>query len=178
MQRTQSAYHIAKHLFEALDQVRRFEHKKLLKKGDKRLIKTKYLWLRGLENLSPESLAQLEDLKKKSLDVAKAWHIKNLFDSFWDRRDKHFANMFFNFWYKEAIAAKLKPITKVAGMLKKHLANILTYFDCYITNAISEGFNSKIQSIKANARGFRNFENYRTAILFFCGKLDLYPLKI
>jgi len=26
------------------------------------------------------------------------------------------------------------------------------------------------------ARGFRNFKNYRTRILFFWGKLDLYPL--
>jgi transposase len=32
-----------------------------------------------------------------------------------------------------------------------------------------------IQEIKTVARGFRNFENYRIAILFFCGKLDLYP---
>ena len=53
------------------------------------------------------------------------------------------------------------------------LGNILTYFKHYITNALSEGFNSRIQSIKSNARGFRNFDNYRTRILFFCGKLDL-----
>ncbi|MEE9369320.1 MAG: transposase, partial [Pontiella sp.] len=38
--------------------------------------------------------------------------------------------------------------------------------------------NSKIQTIKANARGFRNFENYRTSILFFCGKRDLAPQKL
>ncbi|HHY86947.1 MAG TPA: transposase, partial [Verrucomicrobia bacterium] len=38
------------------------------------------------------------------------------------------------------------------------------------------GLNSKVQMIKSNARGFRNFENYRTRILFFCGKLDLHPL--
>jgi len=44
-----------------------------------------------------------------------------------------------------------------------------------ITNAISEGFNSLIQTLKANARGFRNFDNYRIRILFFCGKLDLAP---
>ena len=44
-----------------------------------------------------------------------------------------------------------------------------------ITNAVTEGLNSKIQAIKANARGFRSFLNYRTRILFFCGKLDLYP---
>ncbi len=44
-----------------------------------------------------------------------------------------------------------------------------------ITNALTEGFNSKIQALKAEARGFRSFENYRTRILFFCGKLDLMP---
>jgi transposase len=40
---------------------------------------------------------------------------------------------------------------------------------------MTEGFNSKIQAIKADARGFRSFENYRTRILFFCGKLDMKP---
>lgn len=35
--------------------------------------------------------------------------------------------------------------------------------------------NSKIQAIKADARGFRRFENYRARILFFCGKLELMP---
>lgn len=39
----------------------------------------------------------------------------------------------------------------------------------------SEGLNSKIQAIKANTRGFRNFENYRVSILFFCGKLEHSP---
>lgn len=32
------------------------------------------------------------------------------------------------------------------------------------------------QSLKAAARGFRNFHNYRIRILFFCGKLNLCPL--
>ena len=50
---------------------------------------------------------------------------------------------------------------KVARTLKKYFDNILTYFDCYITNAFSEGINSKIQALKANARGFRNFQNYQ-----------------
>ncbi|MDZ4847905.1 MAG: transposase [Pirellulaceae bacterium] len=43
----------------------------------------------------------------------------------------------------------------------------------YFTSDVSAGFNSCIQSIKIAARGFRNFANYRTRILFFCGKLDL-----
>jgi hypothetical protein len=36
-------------------------------------------------------------------------------------------------------------------------------------------FNASIQAIKANARGFRSFANYRTRILSFCGNLDLRP---
>jgi len=58
-------------------------------------------------------------------------------------------------------------------LLKRHLKNILTYFRHKITNAVSEGFNSRIQSIKSQARGFRAFRNFRTRILFYCGKLDL-----
>ena len=64
---------------------------------------------------------------------------------------------------------------KVARMLKRRLKNILSWFRHPISNATAEGFNSCIQSIKSNARGFRNFANYRTRILFFCGKLKLKP---
>ena len=61
-------------------------------------------------------------------------------------------------------------------VVDRPLDNLLTYLKHHITNAVTEGLNSKIQSIKAAARGFRNFTNYRTRILFFCGKLNLYPL--
>ena len=37
---------------------------------------------------------------------------------------------------------------KVAKMIQGHLDNVLTYFDHRITNATSEGINSKIQSVK------------------------------
>jgi transposase len=85
------------------------------------------------------------------------------------------ARRFFKDWYAWVSRSQLKPLVKVAKMLKAHLENILTYLRHPITNAVTEGLNSKIQSIKSNARGFRNFENYRTRILFCCGKLDLYP---
>jgi len=59
--------------------------------------------------------------------------------------------------------------------LKRHLDNILTYFHHPITNGVAEGLNSKIMSIKRKARGHRNKENFKTAIYFFCGGLDLDP---
>ena len=52
----------------------------------------------------------------------------------------------------------------------------MTYFTHRITNAVSEGLNSKIQTIKKRAYGFRNREHFKTAIYFHCGGLQLYPV--
>jgi len=168
-------FHISKHLGEAVDKTRRREHTKLLKQGDKTLTNTKYKWLKGMDNLNDEALAHIKMIGRLELDVSKAWYLKELFKHFWDRRDKDYAMRYFEFWVDEVKKSKVEEMRKVSRMLQSHLENVLTYFDCYITNAFSEGINSKIQGLKASARGFRNFENYRTRILFFCGKLTLTP---
>gem|GEM_PF-1845850 len=62
------------------------------------------------------------------------------------------------------------PIREKAKMLKRHLGGILAYFDHRITNAVAEGLNSKIKSLKSAARGFRHFENYRIRILKIRGR--------
>ncbi len=51
-------------------------------------------------------------------------------------------------WYFWATHSRLKPVVEVARMIHGHLDNVLTYFDHRITNATSEGLNSKIQTIK------------------------------
>jgi transposase len=71
--------------------------------------------------------------------------------------------------------SRLTKMKKVAKSLKAHLGGLLTSFRHRITNALTEGYHSKIPAIKADARGFRHFENYRTRILFFCGRLDTIP---
>ena len=56
------------------------------------------------------------------------------------------------------------------------IREVFNYIKHRITNAASEGLNSRIQSIKSAARGFRSFANYRIRILFHCGRLDLKPV--
>ena len=85
------------------------------------------------------------------------------------------ARKFFKGWYQWAIRFRLESVKKVARMLKRHLDRILSWFRHHISNGIAEGYNSRIQSIKTAARGFRNFANYRIRILFFCGKLNILP---
>jgi transposase len=170
-------FHIAKYLGEAVDKVRRAENRSLVKQADDTLKGTKYLWLTKPNNWTEQQQASFKELKDKGLKVGRAWSIKEMFSALWEYRYEKPARNFFKNWYGWATHARLKPMAEVAKKLKRHLDNILTYLKHRITNAVAEGLNSKIQQVKSVARGFRNFENFRIAILFFCGKLDMYPHK-
>lgn len=168
-------FHISKYLGEAVDKVRRAEHKAFMKDGDEKLKGAKYLFLKNPENMSDLEKDRFKSLRMDNLKAGRAWSIKETFSEFWTYSYQASAEKFFNRWYWWATHSRLKPMIDVAKVMKLHLPNILTYLRHQITNAMMEGFNSKIQSIKANARGYRNFANYRVAILFYCGKLDLHP---
>jgi transposase len=166
-------YHISANLNEAVDQVRRSENKTMMEEGEEALKGTRQLWLSNPRNHSKEEQASFAKLQKQQLKVNRAWGIKELFVSFWSCADEQSGRAFFKKWYGWAIRSRLSPIKRVARTLKARFENIVSYFRHRITNATAEGLNSKIQSLKSAARGFRNFFNYRTRILFFCGKLDL-----
>ena len=123
------------------------------------------------------ALTRFEELRDSKLKVARAWAIKELFDDFWSFEFLADAKDFFKDWYRWATHCRLKPVIQVAKRLKKHWNGLQGYILHPISNATAEGFNSKIQNIKASARGFRNFDNFRYAILFYCGKLDLIPAR-
>jgi len=168
-------YHVVGYLGKAVDSVRKKENGIMTKAGDDTLKKSKYLWLTNLENLTKDAKKKFREFALTELKVGRAWSIKEAFRHFWFYSYKGSATSFFNKWYFWATHSRLKPVIESAKTLKRHFEGIIAYLKHHITNAVSEGINSKIQSIKANARGFRNFQNYRIAILFHCGKLNLYP---
>ncbi|MDR3342307.1 MAG: transposase [Treponema sp.] len=112
---------------------------------------------------------------EKQHDVNRAWHRRERLKEFWECTDESSAGQLFKEWYFSATHSQLAPVIKVAKMLKRYFENSITYWTHRISNSFAEGINSVIQHIKATARGFRNFQNYRTSILFYCGGLDLYP---
>ena len=130
----------------------------------------------GLSTHDEDQAAKFSQLKDLELKVARAWAAKELFSKFWEYQEEGWARRFFKDWFGWVSRSRLQPVIEVAQMLKRHLDNLLTYLKHHITNAVTEGLNSKIQNLKSAARGFRNFRNYRIRILFFCGKLNLYPL--
>ena len=168
-------FHVSKHLNEAVDQVRRQENKALRSTGDESLKGTKQLWLFNEENVAEEKRYDFAQLRQQDLKTGRAWTIKENLRLFWTFTTHAGAEKFFEQWYEWAIRSRLKPIVDKAKMLKKHIKGLLNFVKHKITNAKSEGINSKIQHVKYSARGLRSFKSYRVRILFFCGKLDLKP---
>ncbi|MFY8058567.1 MAG: ISL3 family transposase [Planctomycetaceae bacterium] len=168
-------FHISKYLNEAVDKVRRLEHRELKESGDDRLKGMRQTLLFNPENLSGEKNEELAKLRQSTLATGRAWSLKELFRHFWDQTDAVGGREFFDSWYAWAIRSRLEPVKKVARMLKDRLDRILTWFTSPISNGPAEGFNSRIQSIKSAARGFRLFQHYRIRVLFLCGKLSLKP---
>ena len=171
-------FHIAKHLGDAVDKVRRSEHKALSAQGDHRLKKTKYLWLRNPENMPVSRWRAFADLRKSELKVARAWAIKEMAMTLWGYRKRGWAERMWGRWYQWAIRCRLEPIKRVARMIKAHWEGVMNAVTSRITNARAEGINRKIQWIKRKACGYRNRERFRMAIYFHLGGLHLYPGKL
>jgi len=168
-------FHVSSYLGKGVDKVRRSEQKQSLQAGNTILTGTKYLWLSNPQNWNEKQKELYNELKHINLKVGKAFAIKEMFREFWNYTYTESAAKYFKRWYFLATHSKLKPIISAAKTIKRHINEIMTYFKHRITNSASESINSKIQMIKASARGFRNFNNYRIAILFYCGKLNFFP---
>ena len=168
-------FHVAQHLGQAVDKVRRQENKALASDGDNRLKGTKYLWLQSPDALNEERWEHLDALRNASLKTARAWAIKELASTLWTYRSRGWARKAWLRWYDWAIRSRLEPIKKAARMVKRNLDGILNATVMGVTNARSEAINAKIQWIKYTARGFRNRKRFRNAIYFHLGGLQLYP---
>lgn len=171
-------FHVMTHVLDAVDKVRKGEHKKLKEDGDDTLKGTKYLWLKSKENIPDWLKEEFESLRNKNLRTARAWAIKENIRDLWKMVSEEEMRAYFKRWYFWASHSRLEPIKVAAKTVKSHIDNIVTYAQHRITNALAEGINAKIEKIKRMACGFRNRAHYRTAIYFHCGGLDLFPKPI
>ena len=168
-------FHVKKHLGEAVDKIRRQEHRELSAAGNLILKGSKYLWLKTHEDMRLKASREFRALLVQDLQTGTAWALKENFDRFWSYRQWGRACRFIHEWMETVFATGLGPLEKVAEMIGHHAEGILNYIFHGITNAASEGINSTIQSLKHAARGLPSFKTFRTRVLFFLGQLNLTP---
>lgn len=168
-------FHVAQYLGKAVDQVRKQEHKTLMQSDCDLLKGTKYKWLRNPENMKASEWSRFKGLLRSAEKTSRAWAIKELGMSLWDYVSRGWAEKGWAKWYSWAIRSRLKPVKKVAILIKKHLWGIINAIVLEANNGPAEGLNSGIQKLKRRACGFRNRERFRNAIYFHLGGLELYP---
>lgn len=143
---------VAKHLGEAVDQVRRAEITAVQAEHDDRIKGARQFWPLNKANLSPAQRCRLATIRQNGEKTARAWAIKEDVRWFWQRVYAMSAAEFCNRRYAWGVRCRLRPVVKVARMLKGHLPSLLSYFHRRITNATSEAFNSGIQALKYAGR--------------------------
>lgn len=163
-------FHLVKYLNEAVDIVRRKETK-----TQEVLRNSRYIWLKDKANLTEKQRLKFEAINNANYETARAWRIKENFRDITYNQPFEESFILFCRWSSDALKSQLNPIIKVAEMFKRHTAGIVNAMTLNKSNAMAERLNGKIQEIKLCAKGYRTFENFRAAILFYHGKLNLYP---
>lgn len=163
-------FHLIKYLNEAVDKVRKREVKKneILRNSRYSLLKNKY-------NLTVKQHFKFEEVLRANTEVAYVWRLKESFKSLFGCENYQEALSRLSDWNSFVLWEGIPEICKVARMFTNHIRGVCNALVEKTSNAMAERLNGKIQMIKTVGRGYRTFKNFRSAILFFNGGLNLYP---
>lgn len=168
-------FHVAMDLNKAVNEVRKQELKHVDQQHREALHRSRFTWLRSESKLKEKHWIQISLLSQIASKTARAWAIRQYAMTLWTFDDRVLAEEHWRQWYGWAIRSRLQSIKTAAKSIKKNLWGILNAIINKRDNARAESINSKIKMIKIRAKGFRNRERFKAAILFHLGGLDLYP---
>jgi transposase len=167
-------FHIAKHLSEAIDQVRRAEVRSLRQRGRQPLLtKARWVLLKRREHQTRAQRARLRELLQHNLRAVRAMLLREWCDHFWHYRSLDWAGAFLDEWCVQVMRSRIEPMKKVARMLRRHRPLILNWFRARgeISAAIVEGFNNKAKLTTRKAYGFRSYGCLEIALYHTLGQL-------
>lgn len=165
-------FHLIKYLNEAIDKVRRRETKQ-----HTQLKESRYALLKNKENLTEKQRLKFEEIRAANYEVSRVWEARENFREIFSNASREESEAIFRVWSEAVKESGIKEIMKVEETFANHLRGVLNAMTSKWSNAKAERMNGKIQLLKSIARGYRKFENFRSAILFFYGKLSLFPLN-
>lgn len=165
-------FHLIAYLNKSMDQVRRREVT-----GNEELINSRYALLKNEENMTTKQKEKFEMIKSSNFEVAKVWHIRENFKQLFEcYNEEGEAEELLENWARDSYMNNIREVNKVILMFLQHTKGVVNALISKLNNAMAERLNGKIQEVKLVARGYRTFDNFRSAILFFHGGLSLYPL--
>ena len=169
-------YHIMTHLSKAIDEVRAQEARALKENGyEAVLTKTRWLLLKRPEHLTATQGTRLADLLRYNLRSIRSYLLKEEFQLFWLYTSPYWAGRFLDKWCTKTMRSKIRPMKKVAKMLRRHRPLLLNWFRAkkQFSSGIVEGFNTKAKLTTRKAYGFRTYHAVEVALYHALGALPM-----
>jgi len=136
-------FHIMQLVNKAIDEVRRAEQK-----DNPFLKKTRFIFLKSQDKLTKDQRKILYLLSKMNLKTVRACQMKLNFQKFWIITDKREAETYLKKWYFRLKNSRIDQMISLAKTIKRHWDGVLNYFNSRRTNALMEGLNSVVQTLK------------------------------
>ena len=167
-------FHIVAKLNTALDEVRATEARKLAAEGRHPVLKhSRWCLLKRPGNLTGKQTGRLRELVRCNLRTVRAYLLKEDFQQVWEYQSPHWAGKFLDQWCTDALRSRIKPMKKIAKMIRRHRSLILNWFRAkgQISNGIVEGLNNKAKLTMRKSYGFKSPDILEIALLHALGKL-------
>ena len=171
-------FHIAKHLNEAVDKVRRGEQSRLRTKQERARAKGgRFLLLKRSTKVRGRARAKLNAVLASLGATSRAWELKESFRRFWSYRSPTWAAAYLKAWTSRAMRSRLEPMKKVARMLRAHEDLLLNYFRAkrQYNSGVVEGLNNKARVSLARSFGHRSVDILKLVLYHTLGDLPEPP---
>jgi transposase len=167
-------FHIMSKMSKAIDDVRAKEVKELKAKGMLPVLtKTRWCLLKRPENLTENQEIKLKELLRYNLKTVRAYLLKEDFQFFWTYVSPAWAGKFLDAWCKRTMRSRIKPMKKIAKMLRAHRHLLLNWFQArgQIALGAVEGLNNKAKVTTKRSYGFRSYDLLEIALYHTLGNL-------
>lgn len=106
-------------------------------------------------------------------DASRCWAMKELAREIWKRRYDECSRRLWVEWVAMAKDVGVPLLSSAARTLYKRLYVILNAMKHRVSNGSAESLNNKIRLLRSKARGYRNKERFKIAVMFHYGRLNM-----
>ena len=168
-------FHIIKKVNEAVDAIRKQEFAKAKEEERIQMKRKRFIILKRGKNLTERQQEKLQELMENNELLYKAYLLKEQISDIFDEEGYESAMERLHKWIENVNESDISSFKKVVKTLRRYSYGVHNYFRYHITNAGSEGFNTKINIIRRKAYGFWDLEYFKLKIFQSCGVMRLDP---
>lgn len=166
-------FHIIKKVNEAVDRLRKQEFARADDEERLMMKRKRFIILKRGKNLTEEQQEKLKDIMENNEQLYKAYLLKEQISDIFDTESYPAAMQRIERWKENVNTSEITQFNTVLKTFKRYAYGIQNYFIHHLTNAGSEGFNTKINIIRRKAYGFWDLDYFMLKIFQACGVMRI-----